>query len=97
MKKIRELPNLSPADIKAIRKRQGVSQKNFAFWLNVSRKTVSEWERGLKKPSGAALLLLTIVQYRGLNALIYFGGVSRAYWMSDKLTLAVTNHLKSKD
>ena len=37
--------------------------------MNVSRNFVSDWERGVKKPSGPALRLLNIVQKHGLDTL----------------------------
>src|SRR3990172_4196523 len=50
---------LSPAEIVALREREGVSQGVFARYLNVRAKLVSEWERGDKKPSGPSLKLLS--------------------------------------
>jgi putative transcriptional regulator len=41
----------------------------FARYLNTSESTVEEWESGVKKPSGMALKLLTIVQKHGLQML----------------------------
>ncbi|EGY32882.1 LOW QUALITY PROTEIN: XRE family transcriptional regulator [Aggregatibacter actinomycetemcomitans serotype e str. SC1083] len=41
----------------------------FAHYLNVSKNLVSDWERGIKKPSGAALKLLTLVQHKGIEAI----------------------------
>ncbi|MBF0558744.1 MAG: DNA-binding transcriptional regulator [Nitrospirae bacterium] len=60
--------NLTPKQIAQVRKRTGVSQAVFAQYLNVSVVAVSKWEQGEKKPSGAALKLLTIVQKKGLEA-----------------------------
>ena len=60
---------LSPADIVALREREGVSQGVFAHYLNVRPKLVSEWERGEKRPSGPSLKLLSIVKARGLDAI----------------------------
>jgi putative transcriptional regulator len=37
-------------------------------YLNVLVAAVSKWEEGEKKPSGASLKLLTIVQKKGLEA-----------------------------
>ncbi|STZ76864.1 Helix-turn-helix family protein [Bergeriella denitrificans] len=53
---------LVPADIKAIREREALTQAAFAIHLNISKNQVSDWERGVKKPSGTALKLLTIVK-----------------------------------
>lgn len=60
---------LPPEEIKAIREREQVSQPVFARYLNVSRNLVSDWERGVKRPGGPALRLLSIVQKNGLRAL----------------------------
>ncbi|EKF40361.1 transcriptional regulator [Nitratireductor indicus C115] len=60
---------LQPIEIRAIRKREHLSQPVFARYLNVSKNLVSDWERGVKKPSGAALRLLTVVQEKGLQAI----------------------------
>lgn len=60
---------MSPEDIRALRKRENASQPVFARYLHVSSNQVSEWERGIKKPSGAAMRLLTIVYKKGLHAI----------------------------
>ena len=60
---------LSPAEIKAIRVKEAVSQPVFARYLNVSKNLVSEWERGAKRPGGPALRLLTVVKKGGLRAI----------------------------
>jgi len=52
---------LSPEEIKLIRLRENLSQPVFALYLNVSKNLVSDWERGVKKPGGPALRLLTVV------------------------------------
>ena len=59
---------LMPKDIKAIRERQHVSQTVFAHYLNVTTSLVSKWERGEKRPSGASLKLLLLVEKHGLAA-----------------------------
>lgn len=60
---------LTPEEIKALRLREHLSQPVFARYLNVSRNLVSDWERGVKKPGGPALRLLTIVQKKGVQAI----------------------------
>jgi putative transcriptional regulator len=60
--------SLSPAEIREIRERAGVSQQVFARYLNVSSGIVSKWECGEKRPAGASLKLLTLVQRKGLEA-----------------------------
>ena len=57
---------LKPEEIKAIREREHVSQTVFANYLNVTSGLVSKWERGEKRPSGAALKLLSLVEKNGL-------------------------------
>lgn len=60
---------LSPGEIKSLRMRERISQPVFARYLNVSKNLVSDWERGVKKPGGPALRLLTVVQKKGLMAI----------------------------
>ncbi len=57
---------LTPADIRAIREKEGVSQAVFAQYIGVTAGLVSKWECGEKKPSGPSLKLLTIVKAKGL-------------------------------
>ena len=59
---------LKPEEIKAIREREHVSQTVFANYLNVTSSLVSKWERGEKRPSGASLKLLSLVEKNGLAA-----------------------------
>ena len=58
---------LSPEEIRALREREHVTQPVFARYLNVSKNLVSDWERGIKKPGGPALRLLTIVKQKGIQ------------------------------
>lgn len=60
---------LAPDQIKAIRAREHISQPVFARYLNVSKNLVSDWERGVKKPGGPALRLLTLIQKKGLASI----------------------------
>jgi putative transcriptional regulator len=60
---------LSPTEIVAVRERAGVSQAVLAGFLNVGVMTVSQWERGLRRPTGTALKLLHVVKTKGLDAL----------------------------
>ena len=62
-------PTFAPADIKRLRMRNKVSQPVFARYLNTSESTIEKWEAGTKKPSGAALKLLSVVQKHGLAVL----------------------------
>ncbi len=60
---------ISPEGIRALRRRNRLSQAVFARYLNVSRSSVSQWERGEKSPSSTALKLLSILDRKGLDAL----------------------------
>jgi putative transcriptional regulator len=60
---------LTPEEIRQIRQREHISQPVFARYLNVSKNLVSDWERGVKRPGGPALRLLTVIQKKGLEAI----------------------------
>jgi putative transcriptional regulator len=60
---------LAPEEIRQIRQREQISQPLFARYLNVSKNLVSDWERGVRKPGGPALRLLTVIQKKGLVAI----------------------------
>ncbi len=56
--------------VRSLRKRERASQAVFALHLNVSTGLIGQWERGEeKKPAGASLKLLTLVQDKGLGAI----------------------------
>jgi len=59
----------SAKKIRALRKREEVSQTVFALYLNVPKDSVSQWERGEKHPSGPSLKLLSLVEKKGLEAI----------------------------
>lgn len=61
--------DFSATEIKALREREEVSQTIFAHYLNVTKDSVSQWERGQKKPSGTTLKLLSLIEKRGLAAI----------------------------
>lgn len=56
-------------EIRALREREEVSQAVFAHYLNVSKDSVSQWERGEKHPAGASLKLLALIEKKGLSAI----------------------------
>lgn len=62
------IKDLSAANIRALRLRENASQAVFARYLNVTPGLVSQWERGEKRPRGASLKLLTLVDKNGLSA-----------------------------
>lgn|SRR3990167_2726243 len=61
------IEKFSATKIKKIRREAGVSQPVFAKIINVNVATVKQWERGERKPSGAALKLLFIIQKNGIE------------------------------
>ena len=63
-----KVTDLSPAEIAKVREQAGVSQSVLAGFLNVAVNTVSQWERGERRPTGAALKLLHVVRTKGLDA-----------------------------
>ncbi len=64
---ITPLEPMTPRKIRAMRTREQASQSVFAFYLNVTPGLVSKWERGEKKPQGASLKLLNLVDKKGLD------------------------------
>lgn len=58
---------MPPERIRALREREHLSQPVFALYLSVSKNLVSDWERGVKKPGGPALRLLTVVEKGGIQ------------------------------
>ncbi len=53
---------IEAADVKQIRERLGLSQREFAMLLGVSVATVQNWEQSRRQPRGTARLLLLIAQ-----------------------------------
>lgn len=52
---------VKPADIKAARKKTGMSRETFARAFGLSPATLRKWENGERQPTGAARVLLTII------------------------------------
>ncbi len=53
---------MKPREIGAIRRRLNMSQAVFAAMLNVPPATERSWEKGRRRPTGAALRLLDLVR-----------------------------------
>lgn len=64
-----KVATLSPSEIVKVRQQAGVSQAVMAGYLNVAVNTISQWERGQRRPTGAALKLLHVVKCRGIEPL----------------------------
>ena len=65
-----ETPAYTPERIKGLRAKVDMTQNAFARLLNVSISTVQKWEIGQKKPAGAARKLLSVLENKGLSALL---------------------------
>jgi len=61
---------ITGAEIRALRERANLSQAVFARYLNLTVGYVSQLERGTKRPSGPALVLLDLVRRKGIEAIL---------------------------
>jgi putative transcriptional regulator len=61
---------LTGDDIRALRTKARLSQAVFADLLNVTTGYVSQLERGTKRPTGAALVLLNVIRRKGIAAIL---------------------------
>lgn len=50
-------------DVKAIRKKTGMSQQKFCTTFGISLGTLRHWEQGLRSPRGPARVLLKVVDH----------------------------------
>ena len=57
-------------DVKAIRKKTGMSQQRFCATFGISLGTLRHWEQGLRSPRGPARVLLKVVDHDP-NAVIH--------------------------
>ena len=57
------VPDMSPEEIITLRKTQGLTRDSMAAFLNVAPSTISQWERGVRRPTGAALKLLHVAPH----------------------------------
>lgn len=53
---------LSAPDVKTVREQFGLSQSQMAAFLNVSKRTLENWEQGRRNPTGPARTLLRIME-----------------------------------
>ncbi len=65
-----EIEPLSSEDIRKIREQTHMSQSVFAKCLNVTVGYISQLERGAKRPTGAALMLLNVIHRKGIEAIL---------------------------
>lgn len=52
---------MRPLDVRAIRRKTGMSQDQFATTFGVSPASLRNWEQGRRQPEGAARVLLTVI------------------------------------
>ena len=60
---------LTGEDIRAMREQAHMSQAVFAHYLNLTVGYVSQLERGTKRPTGAALVLLNVIRRKGIEVI----------------------------
>src|SRR5580658_578173 len=58
-----------PVDVKAIRRKAGMSQSEFASAFALSKRTLQEWEQGKASPDGTVRAYLTVID-RNPNAVV---------------------------
>ena len=63
------IQEFTPQQIRALRERERVSQTVFAHHLNISKDSISQWERGEKRPAGPSLKLLSLIKRKGLASI----------------------------
>jgi len=61
---------ISAGEIRSLRERAHLSQAVFARYLNLTVGYVSQLERGVKRPSGPALVLLNVIRRKGIKAIL---------------------------
>lgn len=57
-------------EIRKLRVKARLSQAVFARYLNLTPGYVSQLERGAKRPSGPALVLLNVIRRKGIDAIL---------------------------
>jgi putative transcriptional regulator len=53
---------MTPDDIRALRRRLGLTQAAFAARYHLSPRVVANWESGRATPSGSSTTLLTLIE-----------------------------------
>ena len=61
---------ISGDEIRSIRERAHLSQAVFARYLNLTVGYISQLERGAKRPTGPALVLLNVIRQKGIDAIL---------------------------
>jgi putative transcriptional regulator len=61
---------ITAEEIRSLRERAHLSQAVFARYLNLTVGYVSQLERGAKRPTGPALVLLNVIRRKGIEAIL---------------------------
>ena len=61
---------ISGDEIRSMRERAHLSQAVFARCLNLTTGYVSQLERGAKRPTGPALVLLNVIRRKGIEVIL---------------------------
>lgn len=64
------VPEYTGESIKSLRRRLKISQAVLAGIINISVSTVQQWEAGNKKPGGPSAKLLSLLDRKGIEALV---------------------------
>lgn len=67
------LHKVAAVDVKATRERLGMSQDKFATAFGFSAATVRNWEQGHRHPTGAARVLLRVIERKPKMVLAVLG------------------------
>jgi putative transcriptional regulator len=75
MRHLNDMPATSPTvlsgkEIRALREKANLSQAVFARYLKLTVGYVSQLERGAKRPTGPALVLLDVIKRKGIEAIL---------------------------
>jgi putative transcriptional regulator len=75
MRHLNDMPTASPTvlsgkEIRALREKANLSQAVFARYLKLTVGYVSQLERGAKRPTGPALVLLDVIKRKGIEAIL---------------------------
>jgi len=65
-----EVAPLTGKDIRTIREQAHMRQAVFAHHLHITAGYVSQLERGAKRPTGPALVLLNVIRRKGIAAIL---------------------------
>lgn len=57
-----DVPNYTPAEVAAVRRKLNLTQKGLANVVGVSPRTVEAWESGVNTPNGSARHLLYLLE-----------------------------------